>query len=243
MGQKVNPIGFRTGPIFTWSSRWFAKHDKYRRALQEDVLIRKFLKKRLKEASVSKVDVERQSNTVTVHVHTAKPGVVIGRGGQGVTELQAEIKKQLIDQKQSVQLNIMELEHANLSAMLTVQAVAADIEKRIPFRRAIKQGLYRLNKAGATGAKILVSGRLDGSEIARVEKLVEGKIPLHTISARIDYARGIARTTYGVIGIKVWVYRGVENDVEPTVTEGGANKSAGRPNRRFRRPTGEKLDS
>jgi small subunit ribosomal protein S3 len=240
MGQKVNPIGFRTGPVYTWSSRWFAKHDKYRRALQEDILIRKFLKKRLKEASVSKVDIERSSNTVTVHINTAKPGVVIGRGGQGVTDLQTEIKKQLLDQKQNVQVNIMELDQAGLSAMLTVQAVAADIEKRIPFRRAIKQALYRLNKAGAEGAKVMVSGRLDGSEIARVEKLVEGKIPLHTISAKIDYGRGIARTTYGVIGIKVWVFRGEGKD-GAAGSEG--SRPAGRGPRRFRRPTGDKQES
>jgi len=238
MGQKVNPIGFRLGTVYTWSSRWFATNEKYRQALQEDVKIRKFLKKKLKDASVAKVDVERQSNTVTVHIHTAKPGVVIGRGGQGVTDLQALIKKQLIDQKQNVALNITEVDNANLSAMLAVQAIAADIEKRMPFRRAIKQTLYRLTKAGALGAKILISGRLDGSEIARVEKLVEGKIPLHTLRAKIDYGRGVAQTTYGVIGIKVWVYRGdmtPEDEVGKLVE---APKSAsGRPTgRRPRRP-------
>lgn len=208
MGQKVHPIGFRLGTVYTWSSRWFANSEKYRAALKEDILIRKFLKKKLKDASVAKVDIERNSNAVTIHIHTAKPGMVIGRGGTGATELQAELKKILTDPKKNVQLNIQEMDHPNLSAMLAVQAIAADIEKRMPFRRAMKQSLSRLIKGGALGAKVQVSGRLDGGEIARTEKLSEGKIPLHTLRAHVDYGRGIAKTTYGVIGIKVWVYRG-----------------------------------
>ena len=238
MGQKVNPIGFRLGTVYTWSSRWFATSGKYRRALQEDVMIRKFLKKRLKDASVAKVDVERSSNTVTVHIHTAKPGVVIGRGGQGATELQAEIKKQLIDPKQSVQLNILEVDQPNLSAMLAVQAIAVEIEKRIPFRRVMKQTMSRLIKAGAEGVKIVVAGRLDGSEIARTEKLVEGKIPLHTIRARIDYGRGIARTTYGVIGIKVWIFQSGSGKNEDGTTD--TTKSSGRRSGRGRRQMTDK---
>lgn len=232
MGQKVHPIGFRLGGVYTWSSRWFAKNEKYRRALQEDVMIRKFLKKRLKDASVAKVDIERSSNAVTVHIMTAKPGVVIGRGGQGATELQAELKKQLMDQKQNVQLNILEVDQPNLSAMLAVQAIAADIEKRIPFRRAIRQTMNRMTKAGAQGAKILVSGRLDGSEIARSEKLVDGKIPLHTIRAHVDYGRGVARTTYGVIGIKVWVYRGEGTADQPAATPQSRSRAGARRPRR-----------
>lgn len=238
MGQKVHPTGFRIGTVYTWSSRWFATHGKYRDALKEDVQIRKFLKKKLKEASVAKVDIERNSNTVTVHIHTAKPGLVIGRGGQGATELQAELKKLLTSGVKNVSLNIQEVDHPNLSAMLAVQAIAGDIEKRIPFRRAIKQALGRLMKGGALGAKVQVSGRLDGGEIARTEKLAEGKIPLHTLRAHVDYGRGVANTTYGVIGIKVWVYRGdvAADGSLPAVTAQPQPERGRRPGGRGRRP-------
>ena len=195
MGQKVHPTGFRLGGIYTWSSRWFAKHGSYRAALKQDILIRKFLQKRLKDASVSKVDIERSASAITVNIFTAKPGVIIGRGGQGVEALRKE-------------LNIQEVDKPNLSAMLVVQAIVTDIEKRIPFRRAMRQALARLIKASAEGAKINISGRLDGAEIARTEKIAHGKIPLHTIRANIEYARGAARTTYGTVGVKVWIYKG-----------------------------------
>jgi small subunit ribosomal protein S3 len=220
MGQKVHPIGFRLGGVYTWSSRWFAKHGSYRAALKQDILIRNFLQKRLKEANVSKVDIERSAGAITVQIYTAKPGVIIGRGGQGVEALRRELKQLFLDSKTTLTLNIQEIDKPNLSAMLVVQAIVADIEKRIPFRRAIRQALARLIKAGAEGAKILVAGRLDGTEIARAEKLVHGKIPLHTIRANIDYARGAAHTTYGVVGVKVWIYKG------EIFQNGGALKAA-----------------
>lgn len=209
MGQKVNPIGFRLGGIYTWSSRWFANGQEYRDRLRQDVEIRKYLKVRLKDASIAKVEIERSQKAVTLTLHTGKPGMVIGRGGQGIEEIQRDLKKHVLkDTKASLQLNVQEIDNPNLSAALGVQAIAADIEKRIPFRRAMRQTLSRMTKAGAAGAKIQLSGRLNGAEIARTEKSSFGTLPLHTLRAHIDYSRGVASTTYGVIGIKVWVYRG-----------------------------------
>src|SRR3989344_5821184 len=170
MGQKVHPTGFRLGGIYTWSSRWFAKHGSYRAALKQDILIRKFLQKRLKDASVSKVDIERSASAITINIFTAKPGVIIGRGGQGVEGLRKELKQFFIDSKVAMTLNIQEVDKPNLSSMLVVQAIVADIEKRIPFRRAMRQALSRLVKAGAEGAKIVISGRLDGAGITKNEK-------------------------------------------------------------------------
>ena len=208
MGQKVHPIGFRLGGIYSWSSRWFARHGSYREALKQDILIRKFLQKRLKEANVSKVDIERSSGTVAVNVYTAKPGVIIGRGGQGVEALRKELRDFISDPKTALSINIQEVDKPNMSAMLVVQSIISDIEKRIPFRRAMRQALSRLIKAGVEGAKIVIAGRLDGAEIARTEKVAHGKVPLHTIRANIDYGRGAAHTTYGVVGVKVWIYKG-----------------------------------
>lgn len=208
MGQKVHPIGFRLGGVYTWSSRWFLKHASYRDALRSDLEIRKYLRTRLKEAALAKIDVERSANSVTVTLMSGKPGVIIGRGGQGVEALRKEIKDRFVEPKTTLTINIQEVDKPNLSAALVTQGIIADIEKRIPFRRAMKQALGRLAKAGAEGAKIVVGGRLDGAEIARVEKMSQGKIPLHTIRANIDYSRGAAQTTYGVIGVKVWIYKG-----------------------------------
>lgn len=224
MGQKVNPIGFRLGGLYTWTSRWFADPKSYRVALREDVHMRKFLKTKLKDASVAKVEIERGASSITVTLHTAKPGVVIGRGGTGVEELQSGLKKFVGDPKANVKVNIQEVDRPNLSAALTVQAIAQDIEKRIPFRRSMRQAMNRLTKAGAAGAKIEVSGRLNGAEIARSERMSHGTIPLHTLRAHVDYSRGVANTTYGVIGIKVWVYRT------------GNEKSTEAPRERTRRP-------
>lgn len=238
MGQKVHPIGFRLGGVYTWSSRWFANRQQYRGILKQDILIRKFLKTKYKDANVAKVDIERSANTITINIYTAKPGVIIGRGGQGVEALRKELTQQLLATKTSLTLNILEVDRPNLSAALVVQSIIADIEKRIPFRRTMRQALSRLTKAGAEGAKILISGRLDGGEIARAEKVSSGKIPMHTLRANIDYSRGAAHTTYGAVGVKVWIYKG---DVvthggtimapvapEPASTGGGARRPRGR---------------
>ncbi|PJE76023.1 30S ribosomal protein S3 [Candidatus Uhrbacteria bacterium CG10_big_fil_rev_8_21_14_0_10_48_11] len=228
MGQKVNPTGFRLGGVYTWSSRWFATRQQYRDRLRQDVEIRRYLKRRLKDASVSKVEIERSQNAITVILHTAKPGLVIGRGGQGVEELQQELKKKVLEPKMTLQLNIQEVDQPNLSAALTVQSVAADIEKRIPFRRAMRQAMSRLVKAGAAGVKIQVAGRLNGAEIARTEKVSHGTLPLQTMRAQIDYSRGVAQTTYGVIGIKAWVYRDPKKESAAPQRRGSRRDSANR---------------
>ena len=233
MGQKVHPIGFRLGGLYTWSSRWYLKHGAYRVALQQDIRLRKFLQRKFKDASLAKVDIERSANTVTVHLFTAKPGIIIGRGGQGVEQLKKELRAAFLDPKTNLTLNIQEVDRPNLSSMLVVQSLVADIEKRIPFRRAMKQALGRLVKAGAEGAKIMVSGRLDGAEIARSEKVAQGKIPLHTIRANVEYARGAAHTTYGTVGVKVWVYKG--EGMKPQEPAAAGSRSAGE-GRRPRRP-------
>ncbi len=208
MGQKVHPKIFRMGELYTWNSKWFSRKKDYARFLQQDILIKKFIKKKLKEASIALIEIERSQTTVTIIIHSAKPGVIIGRGGQGVEDLKNKIKKQFLDQKATLNINIQEVANPNYSAELIVQAIAADLEKRIPFRRAMKQAIGRVEKTEAKGVKIIVAGRLNGAEIARSETLTSGSLPLHTLRADIDYSRGVANTTYGVIGIKVWIYKG-----------------------------------
>lgn len=207
MGHKVNPKIFRIGPINVWDSKWFSKNN-YPAFLRQDVLIRRYLKEKLKEAGVAKIEMERSGNNLTVNIFTAKPGLIIGRGGQGVEELKNEIKNNFLDRKISLNLNIQEVANQNLAAELVLQSMILDLEKRIPYRRVMKQAIARVQKAGALGVKVVCSGRLNGVEIARRETLGWGKLPLHTLRADIDYARGAAQTTYGKIGVKVWIYKG-----------------------------------
>jgi len=207
MGQKVNPIIFRMGQIHTWSSKWFSRKD-YVDFLRQDIQIKKYLKGKLKDAGVARIEIERSSGNITIIIHTAKPGIVIGRGGEGVEQLKKDILKNFIRQKTSLNITIQEVKNPSLSAELIMQGIIADLEKRIPFRRAMKQAATRADKAQAKGIRIICSGRLNGVEIARTETLSKGKLPLHTIRADIDYARGAAYTTYGKIGVKVWVYKG-----------------------------------
>ncbi|MDD2806930.1 MAG: 30S ribosomal protein S3 [Patescibacteria group bacterium] len=214
MGHKVHPKVFRIGNRANWSSKWFSRRD-FAKLLHQDVLIKKFLKKELKDASVANIEIERSAAATTVVIHSAKPGVIIGRGGQGVEELKNKIKK-FLDYKMNLNINIKEVSDPSVSAELVVQAMIADIEKRMPYRRIMKQVISRVEKANAKGVKVMVSGRLNGAEIARTEMLSSGSLPLHTLRADIDYARGVARTTYGAIGVKAWIYRGevFEKDAE-----------------------------
>lgn len=207
MGQKVHPKIFRIGELYTWDSKWFSRRN-YTKFLQEDILIKKFLRNELKDAAVAKIDTERSETTVTIIIYSAKPGVIIGRGGQGVEELKKKIKKNFLDQKTTLNININEVTNPNLSAELITQSIIADLEKRIPYRRAMKQAISKVDRTESKGAKIIVAGRLNGSEIARSETLTSGSLPLHTLRADIDYARGVAQTTYGTIGVKVWIYKG-----------------------------------
>jgi small subunit ribosomal protein S3 len=209
MGQKVHPKIFRTGQnqIYTWESKWFSKKN-YVSYLKQDVLIKRFLKKALKEASVAKIEIERTANMVTIIVHSAKPGIIIGHAGKGIEELRKKIKDEFLDKKTILNINVQEVQNPSLSAEVVLGAMIADIEKRVPFRRVMKQTISRVERAGAKGIKVVVSGRLDGAEIARDEMLASGKIPLHTLRADIDYASGRAATIYGAIGIKIWIFKG-----------------------------------
>ncbi|MDH7577519.1 MAG: 30S ribosomal protein S3 [Bacillota bacterium] len=204
MGQKVHPKGLRLGIIKEWDSKWYAAKN-FRELLHEDVALRNYIKKRLFLSGVSRIEIERAANRVRVSIHTAKPGIVIGRGGAEVEALRKELEA--LTGKQ-VSVNIIEIKRPELEAQLVAENVAAQLEKRIAFRRAMKQAVSRSMRMGAQGIRIAVSGRLAGAEMARSEWYSEGKVPLHTLRADIDYGFAEANTTYGKIGVKVWIYRG-----------------------------------
>ena len=210
MGKKINPKIFRISTTKNWPSKWFAQGKDYYKKAEQDVKVRKFLLKELREAGVDRVEIERGADKINVGIYTAKPGLIIGRGGAGAEDLKKKIHSQMLKNYKmgAINLNIFEVDRPNLSAQILVQSMAIDLEKRMPFRRVMKQGLNRVERAGALGVKIIVSGRLNGAEIAREEMLAWGKVPLQTLRADIDYARGFAKTTYGTIGIKVWIYKG-----------------------------------
>jgi small subunit ribosomal protein S3 len=210
MGQKVNPVGLRVGIIRDWESKWFANKKEYTELLHEDIKVREYVLNRLKDASVATVEIERAANRINVTVHTAKPGMVIGKGGAEVDGLRNALAQMT---GKRVHINIAEIKQADLNAHLVAVNVAQQLERRIAFRRAMKQSIQRTMRAGARGIKIQVSGRLGGAEIARTEGYSEGTVPLHTLRADIDYATFEAHTTYGRIGVKVWIYRG---EVLPT---------------------------
>lgn len=205
MGQKVNPHGLRVGIIKDWDSRWFANKSTFGDTLVEDYNVRKFLKKKLYDAGVPRIEIERFADKVKIHIHCAKPGIVIGRGGSEIEKLRTQIEKMI---GKPVNINIVEVRSPDLTAQLVAEKIAADLENRISFRRAMKQSIGRAMKLGAKGIKTRVSGRLGGAEIARAESYHEGTIPLQTIRADIDYGMAEARTTYGRIGVKVWIYKG-----------------------------------
>lgn len=207
MGQKVHPKAFRIGVLYSWKSKWFADKQ-YRSQLETDIRLRRWLKTKLKGSAVAQFEVERNTKNVVVSIQTAKPGLVIGRGGAQVEELKKEIKAKFLKPGDNLQLNIQEVTNPNLSAQIVAENMALELEKRLPFRRVMKQAIDQAMKAGALGVKVMIGGRLNGSEIARQEKLIVGKVPLHTLRADIDYARSVAQMTYGVLGIKVWINRG-----------------------------------
>ena len=205
MGHKVHPIGFRLGVVKGWQSRWYAERD-YKDLLAEDFKLRSMIHKELSNASISRIEIERAAaNQVTIIIHTAKPGIVIGKSGEKVDRLRAALEKET---RKRVRLNIVEIRQPELDAYLVGRSIAEQLEKRVSFRRAMKQAVQRTMRANAKGIRIVCGGRLGGAEIARVEKEIEGKIPLHTLRADIDYGLAEANTTFGVIGIKVWIYKG-----------------------------------
>jgi len=219
VGQKVNPVGLRIGIIRDWESKWFAGKD-FGKLLLEDVKIREYLKNKLKDSAVSRIEIERAANRVSVSIHTAKPGMVIGRGGTEVEVIRGYLST-LTGKK--VHININEIKNPELDATLVAESIAQQLERRVAFRRAMKQAQQRSMRSGAKGIKTLVSGRLGGAEIARSEGYSEGTVPLHTLRADIDYGTAEAHTTYGRLGVKVWIYRG---EVLPTAkkkseSEGG----------------------
>ncbi|KPJ85250.1 30S ribosomal protein S3 [Parcubacteria bacterium SG8_24] len=210
MGRKVHPKIFRTGVIYPWDTRWFATKRRLPVLLREDEKIRLFLNTKLKDASVDRIEIERTPRAMTITVHTAKPGFVIGRGGTGADELKKSLREILGKGKDklNLNLNIVEVSRPSLAANVVLQSMKADLERRMPFRRVLKQHLDRVQKAGAKGVRLVVKGRLNGAEIARMEKVSWGSVPLHNLRADVDYASGFARTLSGTIGIKVWIYRG-----------------------------------
>jgi small subunit ribosomal protein S3 len=212
MGHKVHPIGFRLGILYGWQSKWYAGKN-YTELLHEDLGIRKFVLKRLSDASVSRVELERNANQVIVTIHTAKPGIVIGRGGQKVDELRTELERIT---GRRVRVNISEIRQPELDAYLVARSVADQLERRVAFRRAMKQAVTRTMQRGARGVKIQVAGRLGGSEMSRRETEKDGRVPLHTLRADVDFGQAEAATTFGRIGVKAWIYRG---DVLPELPQ------------------------
>ncbi|MGI5997127.1 MAG: 30S ribosomal protein S3 [Lutispora sp.] len=221
MGQKVNPHGLRVGIIKDWDSKWYASDKDFSDLLIEDNKIREYLKKKLFSSGISKIEIERTANKVRINISTAKPGMVIGKGGAGIEALRKEVEK--LTNNKSVSINISEIKVPELDAQLVAENIAAQLEKRISFRRAMKQAMQRTMRSGAKGIKAMTSGRLGGAEIARSEWYREGTIPLQTLRADIDYGFAEAHTTYGRIGVKVWIYKGeVLPEAKKVVEEGGA---------------------
>ncbi|OAB29337.1 30S ribosomal protein S3 [Paenibacillus macquariensis subsp. defensor] len=218
MGQKVNPIGLRVGIIRDWESKWFAGKE-FGTLLMEDVKIREYVKNKLKDSAVSHIEIERAAGRVNVTIHTAKPGMVIGKGGAEVEVLRTQIAKISLGKK--VHINISEIKHPELDAILVAESIAQQLERRVSFRRALKQAMQRTMRSGAKGIKTQVGGRLGGAEIARSEGYSEGTVPLHTLRADIDYGTAEAATTFGLIGVKVWIYRG---EVLPTAKKQAAQE-------------------
>jgi small subunit ribosomal protein S3 len=204
LGQKVNPIGLRLGIIKTWDSRWYAEKS-YSRFLQEDIVLRNFMKRKLYHAGVSKIEIDRTANRAKITIRAARPGIIIGQKGSEIEKLQKELQKRA---QREISINIQEVRRVETDAQLLAENVALQLERRVAFRRAMKKGVTSCVKFGAQGIKISCAGRLGGAEIARSEWYREGRVPLHTLRADIDYGFAEARTTYGQIGVKVWVYKG-----------------------------------
>lgn len=223
MGQKTHPGGFRLGFTKTWNAKWYAGSKNYQTLLREDITIRKAIRGRLRDAAISRIDIERSTNQVTVTINTAKPGVVIGKGGAKVEELRQVLGKST---GKTVKVNIFEIRYPEVDAQLIAENVAQQLERRVSFRKVLKQTVQRSVKAGAKGVRLMVAGRLGGAEMSRREWEREGRVPLHTLRADIEFGRAIAKTTYGTIGVKAWIYRG---DIEPAPRQVQANAPAAAP--------------
>ncbi len=214
MGHKVHPTGFRLGISTAWTSNWYADKANYGETLTRDMAVREFLLKRLANASVSKVTIERPAKSARVTVHTARPGIVIGKKGEDIERLRREVAEKMDLRPDAIHISVEEIRKPELDAQLVAEGVAQQLERRIMFRRAMKRSVTNAMRLGAGGIKIQVSGRLNGAEIARTEWYREGRVPLHTLRAHVDYGFAEAKTTYGVIGIKVWVFHGESFEIE-----------------------------
>jgi small subunit ribosomal protein S3 len=227
MGHKVNPVGIRLGITRDWNSKWFANTRSFPEYVHQDFLVREFLKRKLAEASVSRINIERAARKANITIHTARPGVVIGKKGEDIERLRGEVARMLGMPVTDVRLNIAEIRKPEVDAQLVAEGIAQQIERRVMFRRAMKRAVMNTMRSGALGVKVRVSGRLNGAEIARTEWYREGRVPLHTFRADIDYGLAEARTTYGVIGVKVWIFKGEvfeqsEVQAEPAEAASGA---------------------
>jgi len=207
MGQKINPTGFRVGVIRDWDAKWYADKKDFAANLLEDTKLRKYIETKLADSSVSRIEIERTANRVNISIHTAKPGMVIGKGGSEVDALRNQLSK-MVAKGERVHINIIEIKKPDLDAKLVGQQIAGDLERRVAFRRAMRGAMQRAMRAGAKGIKVQVSGRLNGADIARIEQYTEGTVPLHTLRADIDYSWDEATTTFGQLGVKTWIYRG-----------------------------------
>ena len=227
MGQKVHPIGIRLGIVKDWSSTWYADTKTFPEYVRTDHLIRSFIKKKLKDASVSRISIERQAKKANITIHTARPGIVIGKKGEDIERLRAEISKMIDMTLADVRINISEVRKPELDAQLVAEGIAQQLERRVMFRRAMKRAVTNTMRVGAEGVKVKVGGRLNGAEIARSEWYHEGRVPLHTLRADIDYGFAEAHTTYGVIGVKVWIFKGEVFDKPEAVTAETTDTAAG----------------
>ena len=220
MGQKVHPTGIRLGIVKDWSSKWYADSKTFPEYIRMDHLVREFIKKKLKDASVSRIGIERPAKKANITIHTARPGIVIGKKGEDIEKLRTEVSRLMQMPIQDVRINIAEVRKPELDAQLVAEGIAQQLERRVMFRRAMKRAVTNTMRVGAEGIKVKVGGRLNGAEIARSEWYREGRVPLHTLRADIDYGVAEAHTTYGVIGVKVWIFKGeVFEKVEPPPAE------------------------
>jgi small subunit ribosomal protein S3 len=217
MGQKVNPIGIRLGITRDWTSKWYASTKNFPAFVYTDHVVREFLRKKLVEASVSRIQIERAARKVNITIHTARPGIVIGKKGEDIEKLRGQVSKMMKMAAGDVRINIAEIRKPELDALLVAEGIAQQLERRVMFRRAMKRAVTNTMRIGALGIKVRVSGRLNGAEIARTEWVREGRIPLHTFRAEIDYGLAEAKTTYGIIGVKVWIFKG-EVFAQPEIT-------------------------
>jgi len=227
MGQKVHPIGIRLGIVKDWSSTWYADSKLFPEYVRTDHLIRTFIKNKLKDASVSRITIERPAKKANITIHTARPGIVIGKKGEDIERLRVEISKMIDMNLSDVRINISEVRKPELDAQLVAEGIAQQLERRVMFRRAMKRAVTNTMRVGAEGIKVKVGGRLNGAEIARSEWYHEGRVPLHTLRADIDYGFAEANTTYGVIGVKVWIFKGEIFEKPEAVADESADAAAG----------------